>query len=437
MVSPGGSASGRSLTKNRDFMIFWAGQTLASFAESFVYIAIPLLVLDITGSVAKMGLVSSVFGLGRLLSGFITGTVVDRVDRRKLMIFCDIGRGALYLLIPLAWWLSGEHLWLVYVVALLGSIMAMFFEVAYITAVANLVDRDQIIDANGRLHATFAAGQAIGPTLAGLLAGTIGAHNAVGLIAVFYAISAFSLALIRFRPTRMQRTHPGRLTGKTLLAGVTTGGRIIFRDPLFRSLVVLIGVVAFFSTGIYDLFIYHLRDDLGQSEATVGLVFGVASSGAFLGGLLAPRLRRAFGFGPLFAAAFLVEGLAVTLIGVAPYVALVAAFGMTFLFGSSLRGIITMTLRQEVTPDHLLGRVTATFWMCFNVPGPIGAALVTYGAEHTSATLMLAVSGLITMAMAGFVFLTPARDRRPELAATERFEAYAAELEAESVPRTA
>src|SRR5260370_37198208 len=98
-------APGARLWRNRDFNIFWLGQTLSVFGDAFATIAIPLLVLRATGSVVVMGLVTAVFGVAQVVTGLFAGWLADRLDRRRLMIFCDILRTLLYFSIPLGWWL--------------------------------------------------------------------------------------------------------------------------------------------------------------------------------------------------------------------------------------------------------------------------------------------------------------------------------------------
>ncbi|MGI9252760.1 MAG: MFS transporter, partial [Thermomicrobiales bacterium] len=230
--SPADRAPSRSLARNRDFNLFWLGQTLSALGDAFGIIAIPLLVLEATGSLTMMGLVTALNGVGSLLAGIIGGPIVDRADRRKLMIRCDLGRFILYLLIPLGWWLIGPRLELVYVVTILGSALAMIFGISYITAVTNLVDRGQITDANGRLGASYAVAFALGPLLAGIVAERFGAATAVGIDAFTFLISAFTLTMIRLR--RASAVHPTGEQGRAqeFLAGV----RFLFATPLFRWL---------------------------------------------------------------------------------------------------------------------------------------------------------------------------------------------------------
>ncbi|KPC87767.1 hypothetical protein ADL35_07670 [Streptomyces sp. NRRL WC-3753] len=109
------SGERRPLWRQRDFGVFWAAQTLSVLGDSFALIALPLLVLEATGSIARMGLLTAVGGAAAVLAAVFAGTVVDRVDRRGLLIGCDLVRMVLYGLIPLVW-LLGPQIWLLYAV---------------------------------------------------------------------------------------------------------------------------------------------------------------------------------------------------------------------------------------------------------------------------------------------------------------------------------
>src|SRR6185369_12586351 len=95
--------------------------------DSAALILIPLMVLEITNSVAQMGLVTGVIGIGNLVSSLISGVIVDRVDRRKVMILCDLGRTVFYLLIPIIVWMTGTSIWPICIVAILTAYLTTFF----------------------------------------------------------------------------------------------------------------------------------------------------------------------------------------------------------------------------------------------------------------------------------------------------------------------
>jgi len=161
--------SSAPLGRNRDFRLFWAGQTISAFGDAFAFVAMPLLVLEVTGSVQQMGLVTATAGVAQVATGMVSGIVMDRVHRRRLMIACDLLRLALYLTLPVAWWLGHRSLWLVYVVSALGGVFGNLFWVGYVAAIPNVVELDELGRANGSLQASQALVYVLGPLAAGAL----------------------------------------------------------------------------------------------------------------------------------------------------------------------------------------------------------------------------------------------------------------------------
>ncbi len=412
---PAGSPTSR-LWRNRGFNILWAGQGLSSLGDSFALVALPLLVLGATGSVAQMGLVTGVYGVGQLIAGLFAGMLVVQMDRRAVMIACDSLRLVLYAALPIWWAIAGPALWLIYVVSLFGALLGMTFQVAYMTVLTSLVDRDQLTDANGRMLSTFAIAYVVGPLLAGLIASRVGAPLAVGFDALTFAISAASLLFIHprrqtERVATAERVRPG---GK--LDELLAGARYLWSEPTLRAITWLTAGLMLLQGGSIDLFIYHLKHDLGQGDEAVGVVLGVASVGSALGSAIAPWLRRRLGFGVIWISGFAFSGLALALIGPTLGVWVIAALAMGFMLGDSLRAILQITLRQELTPEHLLGRVSSAFWTLGAVPGSLGAALTATLAQRAGASITLLGMGLGTVALSLVSLLTSVRAANPERA---------------------
>jgi MFS family permease len=397
----------------RDFGIFWTAQTLSVLGDSFALIALPLLVLDATGSVARMGLLTAAGGAASVVAGVFAGVVVDRMDRRRLLIACDLVRMALYGLIPLVW-LAGPRIWLLYVVLPLCEVVGMVFSVGYVTVVRGLVGTEGITAANGRLNATAAVAGVVGPLCAGLVAGWAGPAAAVAVDAVSFGVSALCLGFVRFgRTTRPESAAAGKGLWRDLLAGAA----FLRRHPVLRVLTVLLALFSFLELGLNDLLIYHLEHDLGQSHRTVGTVLAIGALGTIGGALLVARIRRGLGFGPTWTGAVAVCGCALGGIGWALDVPAVAFLTAVFLGGVSIAGTCSMSLRQQVTPEHLLGRVTSTFWTIHYAAAPVGAAVLTWGAQHHGTAAVGAVAGACCVGIALLALLTPVRTRHPETAA--------------------
>jgi MFS family permease len=176
----------------------------------------------------------------------------------------------------------------------------------------------------------------------------------------------------------------------------------------------LFAVFIFVAAPTINLTIYRLKYELGQGDGTVGIVFGVASVGAIAGGALAAMLRNRLGFGFSFLGSTALIGAAIIFIGLAPGVATLAVFAAVLGFGTTIRNVNSMSLRQQVTPDHLLGRVSAAWWTMLTVLGPVGNALGAALAEWTSVKLVFTIAGVISIATAATGLLTRANARSPE-----------------------
>src|SRR5436853_1377363 len=200
----------KSLFQNRSFLIFWIGQSLSVAGDAFATVTLPLLVLQATGSIVQMGLVTATFAVSSIIFSLFSGIIVDRVDRRRLMIVCDTGRLLLYGSIPLVWLLIGPQLWLIYLVVALGTCLTTCFYVAYNTLLPHLVEHEQITLANGWLQAGAALSFVLGPVLAGLISSIWEPSIAVGLDALSFGVSALSLLFIRLRqPVSLQKESRG------------------------------------------------------------------------------------------------------------------------------------------------------------------------------------------------------------------------------------
>uniref|UniRef100_A0AAU2JZM7 MFS transporter n=1 Tax=Streptomyces sp. NBC_00049 TaxID=2903617 RepID=A0AAU2JZM7_9ACTN len=404
-----------SLRRNKDFNVFWLGQALSVLGGSISLLALPLLVFDATGSIVQMGLVTVVSGTAAIGTGVFAGYVVDRTDRRRLMIVCDLLRAVLLGAVPFVWWATGPQVWLLYVLTALVTVLKTLFDVAYVTAVPNLVRTQDLTAANGRLMGTFAFGTLLGPVAAGFITAAVGADRALAVDGATFLVSAASLGWVRFtRPAQGDRTGKA---GADSGAGVfremfVVGFRFLWSHPLLRPLTIQLTLLTFVTMGATDLLIYRLQHDLGQDAATLGYVIAVSGAGAVAAALIAGRLRRILGFGTCWLTSLGMVGAGVAVTGVSRSVPVIAALAAVFMFGITLGGICTMTLRQEVTPDHLLGRVTSAFWTVHNASGPVGAAVLTAVAARHGVPAVSLAGGALCLLILGGGLLTPLRGSR-------------------------
>ncbi|HEY2579997.1 MAG TPA: MFS transporter [Streptosporangiaceae bacterium] len=402
----------QGLWQNRGFRNLLIVQTLSALGDSFSYVAIPLLVLHTTGSVAQMGLVTGLTGAASIVSGVFSGVIADRVNRRALLMICDIARCILYAAIPLAW-LFSPQLWLIYLAVPVAGVFAMLFDVTYVTVVPAIVEPGQITAANGRLYASFAIAGVAGPMLAGLVSGLYGPSVAIGVDASSFAVSAAGALFIRLRPTGPP-AGAASPAGDAAAAGVgrarrefLAGAQFLWANPVLRTLTAALSVITFLTYGLTDLIVYDVEHGLHHTDSTVGYVLAAATVGTFAGSALTARIRNRLGFGGSWIGFWALSGLATACLGLVSSIAVVAVLAGAAFLCMGVAGICSMSLRQEITPAHLLGRVTAAFWTVHSVLGPVGAALFTAVAAGYGVTPVFLASGIGVTLTAVAAFLTP------------------------------
>ncbi|MBM7170509.1 MFS transporter [Streptomyces sp. G44] len=401
-----------SLWVNPNYRAFLALQTLSALGDSFSFVAIPLLVLHSTGSVVQMGLVTGLTGVASIVTGLFAGVIADRVDRRALLMVTDVARCLSYASIPLVW-LFATPMWLIYAVVPLAGGFAMLFRVAYVTVVPAIVEPGQITRANAHLAGSYAVATVGGPTLAGFVTAAFGPVAAIGVDAATFALSAAGLLLVKLRPVPKPMPTPASPSGRRgdgeggqrigvrgeFLAGI----RFLWAHPVLRPLTVLLSLFIFLTHGMTDVLIFRVKEDLGHGDDTVGYVLSAGTVGTFLASFMVTRVRKSLGFGATWIGGTALSGVAVACFGLTESVPVIGALSAGMLLATGVTGICSMSLRQEVTPSHLLGRVTAAFWTTHYSLGPLGAAAVTAAAAGFGVAEVCVVvgAGVVCVALGG------------------------------------
>lgn len=410
------ASPGARLWRDRNFNTFWAAQAFDFLGDSMALILMPLLVLEATGSVSQMGLVAASASVGIAVAGIFSGNLIDRLDRRKLMIACDLGRALLYALIPLSWSLGLLEITLIYPVATGAAVMTGCFLITYSTVTPRLVEKEQLTHANGRLQATIALAYVTGPILAGFGAQFAGPALVILMVVACYALSALVMMQVRMSRERTSLPSTAQITARSggVASEFLAGVRFLWSHPVLRAVTAIYALFAFVSEAAINLFVYYLDRDLGQDRRTVGLAFGIAALGAVLGGGLTPVLWRKLGFGLSFLGALLLQGVAMGAVGLAPGLIPVILLITAFSLGFTLRNGSTMSLRQQLTPDHLLGRTTAAFWTLAAVTSSVGTTLAARSAESLGVPKVLTAMGVAGVLVGVTGFFTAAQTCAPE-----------------------
>jgi MFS family permease len=358
------------MRRDRRFALLWAGQTISEFGSAITTLALPLIaVLTLDATAFQTSLVAAATTVAWLVVGLPAGAWVDRVRRRPVLIATDLGRALALATVPAAWALQRltiAHLIAVAAVTGVLGVISVAAEPVFLTAI---VDRDRLVDANGKLVASASAANVGGPGLGGALVQLAGAPVALLADAVSFVVSAVLLARIRVEE------QVAAATGASLRADVAAGLRFALRNPFHRSMAVTGTISNFLLAGQGALLVIFLVREVGLSGGLVGVLFALGAVGALAGSLVAGRLAKRFGdalvirVGPVVvAAAGLLIPLTTPGLGLAWFVA-----GQMIMFaGVAVFNVCVRAAVQIGTPPELLGRAGTSIRLFSRGALPLG-----------------------------------------------------------------
>jgi hypothetical protein len=272
------------------------------------------------------------------------------------------------------------------------------FFVGHVSLVAGLVGRPRVSQANSRIEGTIALAYVFGPLTAGLLSARWGAANVLALDALSFLASGLSLWLMG-RPVAQPHELAAPASERSPLG--LRGLRFIRSQPELWRLTILAALWQFFNAAIVDLFIFRLKHDLGRSDAGTGITFAVASALSVLAAASTPWLRSRASFHSIWGGTLVLQAIALFLSVQLQSFAMLTAAAALYMAAMTTMVICQASLRQELTPQRVLGRVTSSFLVLIMLPAPLGAFLATTLAVRVGAANVHAVIGAGLLATVG------------------------------------
>lgn len=349
------------LRTNRNFRLVYIGQTISQLGDWFNAVAVYALLLDLTGSATAVAWMMIMQFLPMALVGPVAGVIVDRVDRRRLMIAADIARGVLIL--GLLFVRRPDQIWIAYVVMTLTVAGSAFFEPARTATIPNITSAEELVPANALSSATWSAMLAIGASLGGIVTAVAGRNVAFVVNGASFFVSALFIMRTRYDST----PHPGPQRigwkGWTGASDLIEGIRYVRGESHVAALMFvkagwgLAGGILLLLT----IFGQRVFPVAGSTAAGIGVLFGARGIGAAIGPITlrwilgqTPRtLRRAIG------PAYFMIGIFYAALAGAPTLLLAAACVLFAHFGGSVLWVFSTVLLQMEVPDRFRGRVFA------------------------------------------------------------------------------
>jgi predicted MFS family arabinose efflux permease len=386
------------LRRNRDFNLLWLGQVVSDVGARVSGVAFPLLVLAITGSPAKAGIVASAGSFPLLVLTLPAGALVDRWNRKRVMVVADAARCLALASVVASLALDALTFAQIVVVALVEGVGFVFFNVAERSALPKVVPADQLSAALARNQVREYGALLAGPPLGGLLFG-LGRLAPFLFDAVSYAASVFTILLIRtdFRRERSDGQRPH------LIRDLRTGLAWFWRQPFIRTTSLLVTGSDFTLNALY-LVVIVLARDRGAPPELIGAMFVFLGVGGLLGSFAAPSLARRLGIRTIVVATMSVTAALLPFLIVVPgAITPGLIYGAMFVLHPAWNASV-VAIRLHLTPDDLQGRVSsiATLFSLGSVT--IGSLVVGFMLEAagTTPTVLILFAVMLVVAAAAF-----------------------------------
>jgi len=364
---------GRGLVKTWDFGLLWWGQVTSQVGEGLNKVALLWFVYELTGSPLMIAMVGLLQTIPPLMFGPIIGVYLDRLQKKKVMIWVDLIRTVFTFLIPALYGLGLLRIEGLFVLIFLTSMVSTVFGPALVSAVPLLVRRSELVSANALIQGTNNIGIVLGPAVSGILIALIGAQHVLYVNAVTFLISALCLIPIRSNETPQETPNASTLLG-SVLSDLSVGFRFVFgsRSTVFLLVIISalynLGASAFvFVLPVYAKELLHMGPvQLGWLWSALGVGMLTASSWLALRQKNDVQSRM-----QILVSGTTVGGLAVCTLSLLESPLIAAAFVILVGAGAAVLNPVVWALLQEITPSHLMGRVLTTF-----STGSMAAAMV-------------------------------------------------------------
>ena len=390
------------LWRNPDFVKLWGSLTIVHFGGQITFLALPLTAaIALNASPFEVGVLTALEALPYPLFGLFAGVLVDRTRKLPVIIACDVGRALALAVIPVCAWMGALNMWVLYAAGFMVGLFTVIGWPAYQVFMTERVGRENLVEANAKIGVADSAAQLIGPGLAGALIQWLTAPFAILFDAFCFAFSAWML-----RGIPPAATDAPKVERRSVRAEIMEGLRVVWHNRTLRALVWALSIWQVFRHAWIAIVVLFCARELGFSAGHVGVLFMVAGLGSLAAAGVTAHLNARFGMGPTMLGGIAGTGIAWLVMGGAggSFWVASAIFGAG-MFALDLAAMIFfinyLSLRQAVTPDRLLGRVTATL-ICLTVStAPLGGLAGGWVAEHWGLRAAMLLAG------AGAVLLTP------------------------------
>jgi len=347
----------RALFRHRNYAVLWIGQLVSQTGDRFHWVAISLWVYATTGSALSVSYAIMALLVGPAVVGIFAGAIVDRLDRRKILIYGDLLRAVLVFAIPS---LMAQGLIWVYLDLFLVSAASAFFRPAMFAAIPQSVPKSKLLQANAFFASMDTSTEIFGPALAGIVIAHRGYTAALYLDAVSYLVSAIFVSILKLdAPGQRYLPDQEREGRQGTLEAIRQGLRYIKGDRIQIGLLALL-IGGYWVAGLNSLQTPLAKQVLGVSDGQFGWFLSVGGLGYVTASLLLGWYGRAFPKGQMVVFSYVLWAAAAAMMGLSLNYGMFLATGFWVGFANMLLFVNVGTIMMEHTPSRMIGRTITT-----------------------------------------------------------------------------
>ncbi|MBK9521765.1 MAG: MFS transporter [Rhodocyclaceae bacterium] len=391
------------LLRERVYRRLWISILISSLGSQITMLALPLTAAVLLAATpSQMGLLTAMEILPFVLLSLPSGVWLDRVRKLPVYVAGEAIIALVLISVPVAWGLGFLSMPFMYCVGfIIGGVFVTAGSAAQIV-LTQVVPRHRLVEAHARNALASSGAEVAGPGLAGALIKLTGAPLALLADALMLTMSVFILRGMRIVEVRVPNPEAH------FWLDMKDGLRFVMREPLLVALSATVGIWHMFHYGALTMQILFATRELHLNEHQVGLCYMIMGIGTIVASMLGNRFSRWFGPGPCLILGFAVCGAGWMQLGFAPVNAWgIASFIFMLLcysFGAVLIFVNMLALRQAVTPEGLMGRMTSTVRWLMLIPAGPGALLGGYIGEHFGLRYTLVGAGLSSIILAAWAW---------------------------------
>ena len=412
------------LNSIKGFRAFWVASTSTYFGTYITTFALQVfIVVNLNGTALSVGWINASRWLPYVIIGLLAGVLIDRINRKLILVTTDIGRGLLLLFIFSLYSFDMINMMYLALVMILFGTLSIFNDAAYQSFIPQLVPRHLLTRANARLEQSAAVAETSGPALAGWITALISAPFTLLINSASYLISGFLMNFVK-QPIKTPTPISSVPIGQLLKEGVSW----VYKHKYLRILALNTHVWFLFHSMTTTVFITYVLLELGLSSFILGVTLATAGIGAVAGSTYSPTVGIKLGAGKAICIARILYGPAVIFIIIAHPVHLISEVGTIimlmvgqFLYGLAMgvEGPNEMGYRQSVTPLQMQGRMNTTMRSINRSMIIIGAPLGGYIADKFGSRNVLMISAIGLALCAVWLIISPMRKVKLEVSDDE------------------